>query len=371
MRRSIPNGHKFERHRALLAGALLVVFFSITAGGTGYPSGQFLPAGEGERPAENGVARGSPAFALYISYLMAEIDASQEPGVICRISDEGMRMIRRFRGLVEKPVDDGNLLKLPSPARPFASTYQPGSLMFLADPAIPSTKQVEVAAVAFEPLREMVAFVNSHPGCQLMVASGYRSYERQAVLFANRAKRVLIEYPELQGDREKAERIAGRIVAVPGTSQHMTGRAIDFTTAVLKGGLVEEFAGTPEGRLLKEHAWRYGFVFPYAEGKEEITGYIYEPWHLLYVGKYHAEIIQMHGWVIEEYLGYMEKERSILFRATDGELRRYLYNEETGTVEVNLIKEKEPSWCYLRGRWNWEEKWSKRGEVVDRPRGLW
>src|SRR5690606_10967435 len=113
--------------------------------------------------------------------------------------------------------------------------------------AIPCTKRVKISTVALEPLREMVAFVNSHPGCQLMVASGYRSYETQAVLFANRTKRVLNEHPELKGDREKAQMIAGRIVAVPGKSQHMTGRAIDFTTPRLKGSLEEEFADTSEG----------------------------------------------------------------------------------------------------------------------------
>lgn len=368
MRRSTYcGGLKLKRQRALFSGLLLAVFFSVAAGGSGYPRTGVRPAG-GEGIG-NGSARSSPAFALYISYLLEEIDARRQPGVIRRVSDGEMKMICRLWGMVEEPVDDGRLLVLPSPAKPFASSYRPGPLMLLADPAIPCTKEVEVSTVLFEPLKAMVAFVNSHPGCRLLVSSGYRSYERQAVLFANRIKRVLREHPELKGDRGKAERIAGRIVAAPGKSQHMTGRAIDFTTAGVKGNLVEEFADTPEGRLLKDHAWRYGFVFPYAKGKEEITGYIYEPWHLLYVGRYHAEIIHVQGWVIEEYLDYMKQEGSILFRTVEGKLLRYLYNEKTGTVKVNLLKGKEPSWSYLQGRW--QHKKENRAKMVDRPGGLW
>ena len=80
----------------------------------------------------------------------------------------------------------------------------------------------------------------------------------------------------------------------------------------------------------------------------------------------------MHGWVIEEYLGYMEKRRGVFSSGRrTGSYGGTLYNEETGTVEVNLIKgEKSLPGVYLRGRWNWEEeKWSKRGEVVDRSTG--
>lgn len=322
-----------------LSGVLLIMIFSTVAAGTGYSGGKPRSAGEQGRP----TGSWSPTLHYYISYLLEASDDFTRQGIIGRVGDEEMKIICRLRGVVEEQVDDGELLKLPSPEMPFAASYRPGPLAVIADRVIPCTKRVEVSALVLEPLQEMVAFVNSHPGCRLVVASGYRPYERQAVLFANRTNRVLNEHPELEGDREKAQAVAGRIVAVPGTSQHMTGRAVDFTTAGLGGCLEIEFADTFEGILLKEHAWRYGFVFPYAEGKEEITGYIYEPWHLLYVGKYHAEMISKNDWVIEEYRNYMQKEKSVLFKTLEGKLRRYLYNEKTGTTEVYWVKEKEPS----------------------------
>src|SRR5690554_1097110 len=172
------NGLKFKKQRAL-SGVLIVVFFSIAAGGTGYPCTEFHPVGDpagyptGDQGGliENASARWHLSFPLYILYLMEDIEGCKQPGVIRKISDEGMRIICQLRGMVEEPVDDGILLELPLQEKPLDSSYRPGSLMFIEDPAIPCTKRVKISTVAFEPLREMVAFVNSHPGCQLMVAS--------------------------------------------------------------------------------------------------------------------------------------------------------------------------------------------------------
>lgn len=318
---------------------LVIIIFSTIAAGTGYPEGELPSAGEQEGLTGNW----SPSLSYYISYLLEALNDDTRQGTIGRAGDEEMNIIFRLRGMVEEQVDDGRLLLLPSVEMPFDASYRPGPLAVIANPVIPCTKRVEVSVLILEPLKEMVTFVNSHPGCHLTVSSGYRSYETQAVLFVNRTNRVLNEHPELAGDWEKAQEVAARIVAVPGKSQHMTGRAVDFTTAGLSGRLETEFADTSEGRLLKKHAWRYGFILPYAAEKEEITGYIYEPWHLLYVGKYHAEIIHNNGWVLEEYRNYMQKEKSILYKAEEGELRRYVYDEKTGRIKVYRVKEKEPS----------------------------
>lgn len=322
------------------AGLLLIFLFSTIAARTAAPGRDLSSVGARARRELTGPW--SPPPSYHISYLLEALDDDQRQGIIGRVGEEEMNLIGRWRGMVEEQVDDGRLLLLPTAEKPFDASYQPGPLTVITNSVLPCTKRVEVSALVLEPLKEMVTFVNSHPGCHLQVASGYRSYATQAVLFANRTNRVLKDHPELGGDRKKAQEAAARIVAVPGKSQHMTGRAVDFTTAGMGGRLEEEFAGTAEGRLLKEHAWRYGFVFPYAEGKEEITGYIYEPWHLVYVGKYHAEIIHKHGWVLEDYRNYMQKEKSILFKAEGGELRRYVYDEKTGTTKVYRVRENEP-----------------------------
>ena len=61
------------------------------------------------------------------------------------------------------------------------------------------------------------------------------------------------------------------------------------------------FKDTDEGKWLNENAWKYGFILRYPEGKEEITGYMFEPWHFRYVGKKEAKKIQDSGLTIEEY----------------------------------------------------------------------
>ena len=66
--------------------------------------------------------------------------------------------------------------------------------------------------------------------------------------------------------------------ARPGFSEHQTGLAIDVNT------IDDSFAGTPEAIWLAEHCWEYGFIIRYPEGKQNITGYKYEPWHIRYVG---------------------------------------------------------------------------------------
>ncbi len=67
--------------------------------------------------------------------------------------------------------------------------------------------------------------------------------------------------------------------------------------------LVESFAQTPEGQWLKQNAHEYGFIIRYPNGKSNITGYLYEPWHLRYVGKEIAAEIHQKGITFEEYLG--------------------------------------------------------------------
>lgn len=118
--------------------------------------------------------------------------------------------------------------------------------------------------------------------------SGYRSYTYQ--------KNLYNEYIRQMGQEE-----ADRVSAKPGYSEHQSGLAFDLFSNV--GG----FFGTtkrdaPAVEWLKQNAHKYGFIIRYLEGKEHITGYDYEPWHLRYVGD-KAEDIMKSGLTLEEYLG--------------------------------------------------------------------
>lgn len=126
-------------------------------------------------------------------------------------------------------------------------------------------------------------------GITLLGVSGYRSYETQ--------KNVFDSYVRKDGE-EKAMTYS----ALPGYSEHETGLAIDVTGGNGKCAATDCFAGTKEAIWLADHAPEYGFIIRYPEGKEDITGYKYEPWHLRYVGKDVALDIDKRDITLEEYM---------------------------------------------------------------------
>lgn len=141
------------------------------------------------------------------------------------------------------------------------------------------------AAAAIE---EMFAAAKED-GIELVGASAYRSYETQKSLFNRYVKTYGLE---------EAQTFSAR----PGQSEHQTGLTIDVYHKNITNGLEESFGDTPEGQWVAEHAHEFGFIVRYPKGKEDITGYKYEPWHLRYVGKEVAKEIYERGITLEEYL---------------------------------------------------------------------
>ena len=101
--------------------------------------------------------------------------------------------------------------------------------------------------------------------------------------------------------REAAEAEAGKVVAVPGTSEHQLGLALDIVD-LNNQNLDTSQEDTPVQKWLIEHSWEYGFILRYPNDKSEITGIIYEPWHYRYVGRDAAREIHERGVCLEEYL---------------------------------------------------------------------
>ena len=95
---------------------------------------------------------------------------------------------------------------------------------------------------------------------------------------------------------------ANRFSARPGYSEHQLGTTIDFTSRRAEFDLTNAFGATPEGQWLDENAVRYGFVMSYPPDKEDITGYVYEPWHFRYVGEEVAAEVRREGITLHEYL---------------------------------------------------------------------
>ncbi|MEI3613066.1 D-alanyl-D-alanine carboxypeptidase family protein [Pseudogracilibacillus sp. SO30301A] len=127
-------------------------------------------------------------------------------------------------------------------------------------------------------------------GVTLFAQSGYRSYERQEAIFASNVER-------------HGEDHANTYSARAGESEHQTGLVMDVTSESVGFDLNTDFGDTEEGKWVREHAHEYGFIIRYPEGKEHITEYQYEPWHLRYVGKKAAQEIAEKDLTLEEYLG--------------------------------------------------------------------
>lgn len=145
-------------------------------------------------------------------------------------------------------------------------------------------------------MKEMIEDAKAD-GVDLMICSAYRSIEKQTQLFNDQVTLFMN-----QGmTREKAEAETAAMIAIPGTSEHHTGLAADIVTPTHQT-LDPEFADTPAGQWLQEHAAEYGFVLRYPEDKQDITKIIYESWHYRYVGKHHAQIIKEKNLCLEEYL---------------------------------------------------------------------
>ena len=120
--------------------------------------------------------------------------------------------------------------------------------------------------------------------------SGYRSYERQEELYQKKRR----EQPKEIGDHV-------HWIAPPGASEHQTGLALDVSCQAVDYQLDERFGETREGRWLKRCAPLYGFILRYPKGKEHITGYGWEPWHIRYVTRSLALYLTLTGLTLEEY----------------------------------------------------------------------
>ena len=127
-------------------------------------------------------------------------------------------------------------------------------------------------------------------GINLKIISGFRSYETQVSLY-NR-------YVARDG-KEAADRYSARA----GHSEHQTGLAADINS------LEQSWENTAEGKWLNDNCYKYGFIIRYPKGKENETGYMFEPWHIRYVGVDTATILYNNGnWItLEEYLGIDSK----------------------------------------------------------------
>ncbi|MCC5894758.1 MAG: M15 family metallopeptidase [Alkalibacterium sp.] len=167
--------------------------------------------------------------------------------------------------------------------------YAPDDLVTVDVPTVLENPEVrQLREEAADALKEMFDAAQEDE-LYLHARSGYRSYQTQVQLYNS--------YVSNHG-----EEAANRYSAQPGHSEHQTGLGMDVTSESANLQLTEAFGDTPEGKWVEDHAHEFGFIIRYPQGKEEITGYQYEPWHLRYLGEELAAEVYESGLTYEEYL---------------------------------------------------------------------
>lgn len=162
-------------------------------------------------------------------------------------------------------------------------TYVDGVMIANKTYALPADYAPQVQPEAQSAVDAMIAAA-ADDGVTLYVISGYRSYEYQAGLYERYVAR---------SGAEAADTFSAR----PGHSEHQTGYAFDLNS------LDTSFADTKEGKWLAAHCAEYGFIIRYPADKVDITGYIYEPWHVRWLGEELAKKVTDSGLCLEEYFG--------------------------------------------------------------------
>jgi D-alanyl-D-alanine carboxypeptidase len=174
-------------------------------------------------------------------------------------------------------------------SHPLPIDYVPEDLVSLWTYEIPTLggSEMLLRRKAAEHLSSLVSNAAAN-GEELVVASAYRSYEEQR---ASHARLMSVFGADADG-----------MSAAPGHSQHQLGTAVDFTNAAAGYQIWMPFAQTSAYWWLDHHAWEYGFVLAYPRGKEEQTGYQWEPWHYRYVGVEDAKRLEKSDLSLQEYL---------------------------------------------------------------------
>lgn len=221
---------------------------------------------------------------------------------------------------------DARYLMLVNRTNPLGSDYKPQGLVRLTCHTT-YTMELEsrAAAALYQMLLEMSADGIDVVG-DVAVTSAYRSYRLQEELFSDYLDYELnypggfspdayavLGYDYIQQEyknkgiahlsEEDVLRVVSSYSARAGESEHQAGLCIDFITEDMKNQLTVDFEKKPVFAWLSKYAHTFGFIMRYPKDKEEITGYIYEPWHYRFVGREAATEIYECSIALEEYLG--------------------------------------------------------------------
>lgn len=190
-------------------------------------------------------------------------------------------------------------LYLVNKSNPCGETYAPAELATLPVELTLYAKEVQLEATAALAAEALVLELHARGYEDIVVTSGYRSYEYQQILFNTYLGNEQKKHPDWTTRRCREEVLT--YSANPGESEHQTGLCLDLISQN-RVVLDESFAQNPAYGWLVENAHHFGFILRYPQGKEGITGYAYEPWHYRFVGVEAATEIYRGELTLEEYL---------------------------------------------------------------------
>ncbi len=194
--------------------------------------------------------------------------------------------------------DDYRILENLGRKTSIESDYVPPELVTLSA----RIRTAGVVCLSKEPadMLEKMVLDAKKDGHELIILSGYRRYEVQ---------KLLKEWNSKNNIKEDLDEAIG--LAEAGHSEHQLGTAVDISGKSLKYiGPSTTFGNTREGLWLQKNSYTYGYIMSYPKGKEDITGYIYEPWHFRYVGIDMAEKIYKENTTIQEFLNKRDSSTS-------------------------------------------------------------
>lgn len=188
---------------------------------------------------------------------------------------------------------DGVQLVMCNPWNPIPDWYEPDPVTYM--------DWHQGDSSCYEPLMALLQACRE-AGYKPCIGSGYRDHAFQTQLYERKIQRLMEE----GYSAEEATRLAGTVVAVPGTSEHELGLAFDLVDEDYQ--ILDDTQETlPTQQWLMANSWRYGFILRYPNNKSDITGIIYEPWHYRYVGATVAKEIYESGMCLEEYLASLNE----------------------------------------------------------------
>ena len=195
------------------------------------------------------------------------------------------------------PEDRNGYLILVNNDNTIDETYLPEDLTDLVDTRKDGRNVQKMRLYAAKSLEALYIEMRAAGYKDVSVTSAYRSYTYQKSLFNTYTNNEMAKNPSLT--LAQAQAITATYSARPGTSEHQTGLCCDMHNL---GAADVAFARKAAYTWLKDNAWKFGFILRFPEGKEDITGISFEPWHYRYVGRYHAKAIYDSGLCLEEYL---------------------------------------------------------------------